>query len=188
MGLDEVGRGCLAGPVVAAGVILDPNHIIPGITDSKKLVAHRRVALAEEIKKHAVHWAIAWCDVDEINSLNILKASLSAMAKCVEQTKPEPDFLLIDGNKGIDSLLIRSQTVVRGDDRSACIGAASILAKVYRDHLMADLHVQYPEYGWDQNVGYPTARHYEALLNHGYTPHHRTTFNLRTNRLYNRQV
>lgn len=186
MGLDEVGRGCLSGPVVAAGVILNPARTVPGITDSKKLKASQRILLAEQIKQHALCWTVAWCDVEEINTYNILHASLRAMAKCVKKADPQPDFLLIDGNKGIESLLIRSETVIGGDYLSASIGAASIIAKVYRDQWMSELHREYPEFGWDQNVGYPTLRHYEALTAFGYTPHHRTTFRLRTDQLYSR--
>jgi len=184
MGLDEVGRGCLAGPVVAAGVVLGSDSAITGIADSKKLSANKRVAAAELIKRHAVCWTIAWCTNDEIDTLNILKASLKAMARCVEKASPRPDFLLIDGNKPIDGMLVRSETVVRGDNRSVSIGAASILAKVYRDALMTNLHQQYPEFGWDKNVGYPTARHYEALHRYGFTPFHRQSFRLGTSTPY----
>lgn len=189
MGLDEVGRGCLAGPVVAAGVILDPakQHHILRISDSKKLRASERVEIAKQIQEQAIFWTVASCEPAEIDKRNILKASLLAMSKCVGQTTPEPDFLLIDGNKGIEGMLLRSQTVVKGDDRSATIGAASILAKVHRDELMRRLHSDYPEFGWDQNVGYPTVKHYEALENYGYTPHHRTSFRLRTSQPYKRQ-
>lgn len=184
MGLDEVGRGCLAGPVVAAGVILDPGHIVPGITDSKKLKADRREEIAIQIRKYAKCWTIAWCNNDEIDATNILRASLKAMAECVGKASTEPDFLLVDGNKGLDSLMIRSQTVVKGDGRSVSIGAASILAKVYRDNLMRKLHRHYPEFGWDRNAGYPTRHHYEALKRFGYTPCHRLSFQLRTVRRY----
>ncbi len=184
MGLDEVGRGCLAGPVVAAGVVLDPAHPVPGITDSKKLNAVQRAAIAEKIRCQALCCTVAWCDIEEINRYNILNASLRAMAKCVDKADPQPDFLLIDGNKGIDTMLIRSETVIGGDYKSASIGAASILAKVYRDQLMLELHRQFPEFGWDKNVGYPTSRHYEALATFGYTPCHRTSFRLRTEQIY----
>ncbi|MDG5766093.1 ribonuclease HII [Balneolales bacterium ANBcel1] len=182
MGLDEVGRGCLAGPVVAAGVILDPStaHLITGIADSKLLKADKREFVAEQIRKHAISCTVAVCGPEEIDRINILKASLLAMAQCAERSNPPPDFLLIDGNKGIDSLLIRSQTIVKGDGRSASIGAASIVAKVHRDRLMAGLHEEYPQFGWDRNVGYPTAHHYKALQEFGYTRYHRRSFRLRT--------
>ncbi len=184
MGLDEVGRGCLAGPVVAAGVILDPGHRVPGITDSKKLGPAQRTVIAEEIRRHSIFWTVASCDIQEIDSLNILKASLRAMEKCVERAEPAPDFLLIDGNKSLKTMIIPSQTIIKGDDLSVSIGAASILAKVYRDGYMSGLHQQFPEFGWDKNVGYPTAFHYEALRLYGFTPHHRTTFRLRTKQPY----
>lgn len=184
MGLDEVGRGCLAGPVVAAGVILDPDAEIPGIADSKTLNAVKRKEIAGYIKSGSISWTVALCDRNEIDTLNILKASLLAMEKCVNQTLPPPDYLLIDGNRRISSLLIPSMTVIKGDSLSRSIGAASILAKVYRDEYMAHLHCQYPEFGWDRNVGYPTNSHYEALNKFGVTPYHRRTFRLGTERLY----
>jgi len=184
MGLDEVGRGCLAGPVVAAGVILDPDAEIHGIADSKTLNAVKRKEVAGYIKSKSISWTIAMCDREEIDSLNILKASLRAMEKCVNQTDPPPDYLLIDGNRGIPSLLMPSMTVIKGDRLSHSIGAASILAKVYRDDYMADLHREYPEFGWERNVGYPTISHYEALNKFGITPYHRTTFRLGTEQLY----
>ncbi len=188
MGLDEVGRGCLAGPVVAAGVILRPNSTIPGISDSKKINAKQRVVIAEKIKKNCLWWTVASCDVGEIEAYNILGASLKAMEKCVQRTKPDPDYLLIDGNRSITSMLVPLQTIIKGDHLSASIGAASILAKVYRDGYMADLHHKFPEYGWDKNAGYPTVYHYEALGKYGITPHHRTSFRLGTTRLYLQKV
>ncbi len=187
MGLDEVGRGCLAGPVVAAGVILDPDVTIPGIADSKKLNAIQRKDVSGRIKSECVWWTIAMCDRNEIDSLNILRASLLAMERCVKQTAPAPDYLLIDGNRGMPAMLIPSATVIRGDDLSASIGAASILAKVYRDEYMASLHKEYPEFGWDRNVGYPTSFHFEALERFGITSHHRTSFRLRTDKMYGAQ-
>ncbi len=187
MGLDEVGRGCLAGPVVAAGVILHPNSNIPGIADSKRLKAPLRRTIAEKIKSECAFWTVALCQREEIDSLNILHASLKAMARCVEKADPPPDYLLVDGNRDIPSTLIPSMTVIGGDGLSASIGAASILAKVYRDGLMNSLHLEYPEFGWDRNVGYPTASHYKALLEFGITPHHRTTFRLGTDRIYKRE-
>lgn len=184
MGLDEVGRGCLAGPVVAAGVILDPGLRIEGIADSKKLSAARRKTLAREIKDGSVFWTIALCDRQEVDTWNILQASLKAMMRCVEKSDPPPDYLLVDGNHGLPSTLIPSMTIVGGDARSASIGAASILAKVFRDDLMTTLHEEFPEFGWDRNVGYPTVAHYKALMEFGATPHHRRSFRLRTDRIY----
>jgi len=180
MGLDEVGRGCLAGPVVAAGVILRREDIPLGITDSKQIKTHtQRVEIAKLIKEKALYWVVKSCEPSEIDQLNILRASLFAMKKCVESNEAQPDFLLIDGNKTIDSL-IRQKTIIKGDSKSASIGAASILAKVYRDELMFQLHELYPFYSWDKNVGYPTIAHYNGLSTHGITPLHRRSFNLKT--------
>jgi len=185
MGLDEVGRGCLAGPVVAAGVILKPGTTIEGIRDSKKLDRKERERLFEIIKDEAVFWTIQSCSPEEIDELNILWASIRAMQKCVDVPQAVPDYLLVDGNRVADSL-VPYRCLVKGDDRSLSIGAASILAKVYRDKLMHELHESYPHFGWDTNVGYPTARHYEGLAEFGYTVHHRKGFNLRTDLPYRR--
>lgn len=183
MGLDEVGRGCLAGPVVAAGVILDPGNIPAGINDSKKLNRTQRESLAEQIKNSALFYAIRFCDVGEIGRLNILWASLQAMQKCVDSPQADPDFLLIDGNRYLPSLIPHS-CLVKGDSRSASIAAASIIAKVWRDEHMRELSLEYPEYNWAENVGYPTTDHFEALERFGITPHHRPGFKLRTTKLY----
>lgn len=180
MGLDEVGRGCLAGPVVAAGVIMNPSKIPSGITDSKKIKTHKqRFEIAQEIKENATFWVIQSCDPGEIDQLNILRASLFAMKKCIESSTQPPDFLLIDGNKTVDSI-IPQKTIIKGDLKSVTIGAASILAKVYRDELMYQMHELYPFYCWDRNVGYPTLAHYAGLQTHGITPLHRRSFNLKT--------
>lgn len=181
MGLDEVGRGCLAGPVVAAGVILNPQIVIPDLNDSKQLSLAKREELSKEIKKEAVCWYIGHCDPVEIAELNILWASLRAMEKCVENADISPDYLLVDGNRYVDTLVPHT-CVVKGDAKSASIAAASILAKVHRDRLMVSLHEKYPDYGWQTNVGYPTKQHYIALKEHGYTPHHRRSFNLKTDK------
>lgn len=180
MGLDEVGRGCLAGPVVAAGVILDPGVEIKGIQDSKKIIEKDRDQLSREIKEKARFWTIQHGSVEEIDQHNIYWASLMAMQKCEEAEKADPDYLLVDGNRYLDSLTPHS-CLVKGDDRSVSIGAASILAKVYRDNLMRNLHEKLPYYGWQTNVGYPTAEHYEGLQHHGISSYHRRSFNLRTN-------
>lgn len=182
MGLDEVGRGCLSGPVVAAGVILDPDRPDPEYKDSKQVSRKDRVRLAEQIKKEAIFWSIQSCSPKEIDRLNILNASLTAMVSCTE-AGGEPDFLLVDGNRFTTSI-IPYQCLIKGDDRSASIGAASILAKVYRDSLMRNLHKDYPYYGWDTNVGYPTKVHYEGLKKYGYTIHHRKSFNLKTEKIF----
>ena len=179
MGLDEVGRGCLAGPVVAAGVILDPNSLIEGIQDSKKLSSSERKRLSKEIKKKALYWTIQEGDLAMIARLNILWASLETMNNCATSTGANPDYLLVDGNRYVPTLLAH-QCIVKGDSKSASIGAASIIAKVYRDELMASLHQEFPEYGWDNNVGYPTNAHRQALKKYGYTPIHRTSFSLGT--------
>jgi ribonuclease HII len=179
MGLDEVGRGCLAGPVVAAGVILDPNNPIEGIQDSKKLSLSERLRLSKEIKKKALYWTIQEGDLAMIDRLNILWASLETMNSCATSTDANPDYLLVDGNRYVPTLLAH-QCIVKGDRKSASIGAASIIAKVYRDELMASLHLEFPEYGWDNNVGYPTNAHRQALKKYGYTPVHRTSFSLGT--------
>lgn len=184
MGLDEVGRGCLCGPVVAAGVILHPgSRLNERINDSKTIGKNEREELAENIREEAAFWTIQECNPAEIDQLNILKASLKAMGKCTETEGADPDFLLVDGNRFGDHLIPR-QCVVRGDSRSISIAAASILAKVYRDRLMAQLHEEYPYYGWDSNVGYPTRKHYEGLTKMGYTVHHRKSFKLGTIRAF----
>jgi ribonuclease HII len=183
MGLDEVGRGCLAGPVVAAGVILDPQKPIAGIRDSKKMTGAARVEVARQIREKALFWAVESSSVDEINHMNILRASLLAMRRCTDAKGADPDYLLIDGNQEIGSL-IPGSCIVGGDDLSVSIGAASILAKVYRDQLMEQLHEAYPHYGWNRNVGYPTKTHKEGLLRLGYCEHHRTGFRLGTDKMY----
>lgn len=183
MGLDEVGRGCLSGPVAAAGVILRPGTMIEGIRDSKTLEMKERKRLAEEIKEQAVFWTVQYCSVEEIDELNILWASLRAMKKCVEAGKANPDYLLVDGNR-FGSSMVPYTCLVRGDDRSMSIGAASILAKVHRDERMIRLHEDYPHYGWDTNVGYPTRKHFEGLEKFGITKYHRRSFRLRTEKEY----
>ncbi|MFD2533267.1 ribonuclease HII [Gracilimonas halophila] len=179
VGLDEVGRGCLAGPVVAAGVIFEPGTDIPEIRDSKVVTEQERILLSKKIKNKAVFWSIKEGSIQEIKEFNILWASLQTMQKCVDEMHPNPEYLLVDGNRYINSL-IPYTCLVKGDVRSMSIAAASILAKVYRDELMKELHNEYPEYGWDTNVGYPTPIHKKALKEFGYTKYHRTTFNLGT--------
>ena len=184
MGLDEVGRGCLCGPVVAAGVVLDPgSERITGLKDSKTIKKLNRETLSEIIKKKALYWTIQSCSPAEIDEINILHASLKAMVKCVKKEGASPDYLLVDGNKSPATILPHS-CLVKGDDRSASIAAASILAKVYRDTLMETLHHKFPVYGWDRNVGYPTKEHFAGLEKHGYTKHHRMSFKLRTEKKY----
>lgn len=182
MGLDEVGRGCLSGPVVAAGVIFKPGTFIKEIKDSKTLSLKQRKALTKEIKERAAFWTVQWCTPEEIDELNILHASIKAMNRCAEEQNAEPDYLLVDGNR-FSSGLCPHKCLVKGDDRSMSIAAASIIAKVYRDEWMIDLHEDYPHYGWNTNVGYPTAQHYKGLKEHGATKWHRQSFNLRTDKM-----
>jgi ribonuclease HII len=177
MGLDEVGRGCLAGPVVAAGVILDPEAIPAGINDSKKLPAKLRVRLAAEIRATARVCVVQHCTPEEIDTVNILWASLQAMERCVLSVNPPPDYLLIDGNRYLPTLTPH-RCVIKGDSTSVSIAAASIVAKVYRDEYMARLALEYPGFGWERNVGYPTREHYEGLRKLGITEHHRRSFRL----------
>lgn len=184
MGLDEVGRGCLCGPVVAAGVILKPDAKPDSeLRDSKTIQKINRKKLSEKIKEKALFWTIQWCSPREIDRLNILQASLHAMTKCSEEAGANPEFLLIDGNKSPATILPHT-CIVKGDNRSASIAASSILAKVYRDNLMADLHTKYPCFGWDRNVGYPTQEHFAGLEKYGYTRHHRKSFKLRTQKVF----
>lgn len=175
-GVDEVGRGPLAGPVVAAAVILDPNNPIEGLMDSKKLTEKRREILAEEIKDKALAWAIARVDIDVIDEINILQASLRAMAISVTDLNQQPDFVMIDGNKIPSNLTIPAEAVVKGDDRVPCISAASIIAKVARDQEMVEMDKVYPGYGLAKHKGYPTKVHMEALQQLGITKIHRRSF------------
>jgi ribonuclease HII len=174
-GVDEVGRGPLAGPVTAAAVILDPARIPPGLNDSKKLTQARRVALAKDLHACA-HVSIAHASVDEIDQLNILRASHLAMQRAIAGLPTPPDHLLIDGNQLPRALPCHAETIIKGDARSLSIAAASIVAKVARDQIMVILAQQHPGYGWETNAGYGTAAHLEALLNLGPTPHHRRSF------------
>jgi ribonuclease HII len=177
MGLDEVGRGCLAGPVVAAGVILDLDAIPDGIDDSKKLPEKLRSRLAIQIRESARVCVIQICTPKEIDQLNILWASLQAMEKCVNLSDLLPDFLLVDGNRYLPTLTPH-RCVVQGDSKSVSIAAASIVAKDFRDNYMKELAVVYPGFGWEKNVGYPTREHYEGLKTFGVTRHHRRSFRL----------
>lgn len=174
-GVDEVGRGPLAGDVVAAAVILDPARPIAGLRDSKKLSAPRREALALRIKEQALAWAVARATVAEIDQLNILQAALLAMHRAVQALHPQPTYVLVDGNR-LPRWDYASEPVVKGDDRVPAIAAASILAKVQRDGELLELERQYPGYGFAAHKGYPTAAHLEALRTLGVTPVHRRTF------------
>lgn len=187
MGLDEVGRGCLSGPVVAAGVILNPfSRLNHDIADSKSLTGKRRDELVNEIKEDVLFWTVKECTPGDIDQMNILKASIQAMVFCTEEPEANPDYLLVDGNRFTNHLIPHS-CIVNGDDKSISIAAASILAKVYRDQYMKKLHEEYPYFGWDHNVGYPTRKHYDGLLKYGYTTHHRKSFKLRTEKIYSEE-
>ena len=174
-GVDEAGRGPLAGPVVAAAVMLDPGRRIDGLRDSKKLSAAARERLAGVIRRDALAWCVAEASVEEIDALNILNATLLAMRRAVEGLTPPPDDVWVDGNR-CPAWPWRSQTVVKGDDKVAAIAAASILAKTERDRFMRRLDEIYPVYGFARHMGYGTAVHLEALKAHGACPQHRTSF------------
>ena len=174
-GVDEAGRGPLAGPVFAAAVILDDPPRIKGLADSKKLTAKRRDALAEEIKLHAVAWAVASATVEEIDAINILQASLLAMRRAVMALVPQPAMILVDGLH-VPKVAMPARAIVQGDASVPAISAASILAKVARDALMLELHAVYPEYGFDRHKGYGTALHMAALQRLGPSPAHRRSF------------
>jgi ribonuclease HII len=174
-GVDEAGRGPLAGPVFAAAVILDPRRPIEGLRDSKQLTEARRNELAPQIKEHALAWAIAECSHQEIDSLNILQATMLAMRRAVEALAMVPTIALIDGNR-CPPLSVRAHAIVEGDDKVHAISAASILAKTARDAALVALHAVYPDYGFDQHKGYSTPLHLERLRAHGPCPVHRRSF------------
>ena len=174
-GVDEAGRGPLAGPVCAAAVILPPGCEIDGLNDSKKLTEKKREALFPVIQQQALAWSVAYAEVEEIDSLNILQATFLAMRRAVEGLSLPADYALIDGNR-LPPLAIPGETVVKGDSRSMSIAAASVLAKVSRDHVMLDLDRQFPQYAFAQHKGYGTALHYEKIKEHGVSPVHRLTF------------
>jgi len=174
-GVDEVGRGPLAGAVVAAAVILDPNNPVIGLADSKALSEKTRIRLAEEIKQSALAWAIGRAEVEEIDEINILQASLLAMRRAVLALKPQPEYALIDGNRCPD-LPCPCEAIIKGDQTVAEISAASIIAKVARDQEMVEMDRQYPGYGFARHKGYPTKVHMQALQDLGITPIHRRSF------------
>lgn len=174
-GVDEAGRGPLAGPVVAAAVILDELNPIAGLADSKKLTARQREALFDEIRAKALCCSIALASVEEIDELNILHATMLAMRRAVEGLRLKPSLVQVDGNR-VPPLQVPAQAIVKGDAKVKAISAASILAKVHRDRLCDELHLAHPQYGFDGHKGYPTADHLAALREHGATPHHRRSF------------
>ncbi|MCR4995169.1 MAG: ribonuclease HII [Bacteroidales bacterium] len=176
-GCDEAGRGCLAGPVFAAAVILPADFRNELLNDSKQLTERQRYSLREVIEREAVAWAVAECSPQEIDKFNILRCSILAMQRAVEQLSVQPQHLIIDGNRWM-AFHIPADTVVKGDAIYMSIAAASVLAKTYRDDCMKALAKDYPQYGWDKNMGYPAKAHREAIRQFGPTPHHRMTFRL----------
>jgi ribonuclease HII len=174
-GVDEAGRGPLAGPVFAAAVILDPAKPIIGLRDSKKLSPTRRDELALIIQRDALAWSIAQCSAAEIDALNILQATMLAMRRAIEGLSVAPTLALIDGNR-CPVTTIRTEAIVKGDDKVIEISAASILAKTARDALLLEMHARYPQYAFDQHKGYPTALHLARLKEHGVTPEHRRSY------------
>ncbi len=177
-GCDEAGRGCLAGAVYAAAVILPPDFRNELLNDSKQLTERQRYQLREVIEREALAWAVGVVTPEEIDQVNILKASFLAMHRAIDQLKVRPEHLLIDGNRFTKYGNLPHTTVVKGDGKYLSIAAASILAKTYRDDYMNVLHQEYPLYDWNQNKGYPTKKHRAAIREHGATPYHRMTFNL----------
>jgi ribonuclease HII len=175
-GCDEAGRGCLAGPVVAAAVILPPDIIIEGLDDSKKISEKKRLELAEFIIENALAYAVAFVDHKTIDKINILNASFLAMTNAVKDLKVQPEHLLIDGNRFKSNLTIPFTCMVKGDGRFMNIAAASILAKTSRDKFMLEQHELFPHYAWNKNKGYPTKAHREGITQHGLTPIHRQSF------------
>jgi ribonuclease HII len=177
-GCDEAGRGCLAGPVVAAAVILDPKNPIAALNDSKQLSAKARKLLREEIMEKALSYGIGIVDHKEIDQINILNASILAMHRALAQMPIQPQFILVDGNRFKPYQAIPHACMIKGDARFSSIAAASILAKTERDQLMSELHQQYPAYAWERNQGYPTQAHRKAIAAFGPSPYHRLTFQL----------
>lgn len=178
-GCDEVGRGCIAGPVFAAAVILPFDYQNEEINDSKQLTAAKRQNLRNIIERDALAWAVGQVSEKEIDEINILKASFLAMTRAVRQLAIKPQLLLIDGNRFVNKTDIPYRTVVKGDATYLSIAAASILAKCYRDDLMVNLHDEYPLYGWKDNKGYPTPSHQDAVFKYGLSPYHRRSFQLK---------
>ena len=177
-GCDEAGRGCLAGPVYAAAVVLPPDYRNDALNDSKQLSPRRRTELRTAIEHDAVAWAVASVSAEEIDQMNILRASMHAMNLAINQLKVTPELLLIDGNRFYNETEIPYQCIVKGDATYLSIAAASILAKTYRDEEMERLDSDWPAYGWSRNKGYPTAAHYRAIAEHGISPWHRRSFRL----------
>ncbi|MEN9372315.1 MAG: hypothetical protein RLZZ64_1390 [Bacteroidota bacterium] len=178
-GCDEAGRGCLAGPVFAAAVILPPDYSNPLLNDSKKITEHLRYKLRESIQKEALYWAVAKIDPEEIDKINILNASIKAMHLALDQLKKKPAFIIIDGNRFKPYKTIPHATIIKGDGKFSSIAAASILAKTYRDDFMFAEHENFPHYNWKKNKGYPTIDHRMAIEQYGRTPLHRMSFKVK---------
>lgn len=177
-GCDEAGRGCLAGSVFAAAVILPEDYVNEGLNDSKKLTPMRRYELRDEIERDALAWAVGVVTPEEIDKINILNASILAMHRALDQLEVRPEAIIVDGNRFRPYRFIPYNTVVKGDGKYLSIAAASILAKTYRDDYMDSLAREYPQYAWDVNKGYPTKAHREAIAKYGITPYHRKSFRL----------
>lgn len=177
-GCDEAGRGCLAGSVYAAAVILPPDYHNERLNDSKKLTARQRYALRQDIERDAVAWAVGVVTPQEIDQINILNASILAMHRALDQLQVRPEAIIVDGNRFKPYRDLPHTTIVKGDGKYLSIAAASILAKTYRDDEMVRLAQEYPDYDWQHNMGYPTRKHREAIRQHGITRYHRRTFNL----------
>lgn len=177
-GCDEAGRGCLAGPVTAAAVILPPDFHNDLINDSKQLTERQREQLRPIIEREALAWAVAMVSSEEIDRINILRASITAMHRALDQLTVRPEGILVDGNRFFPYHDIPHTTIIKGDGKMLSIAAASILAKTHRDEFMRKLDKEYPQYGWAKNKGYPTPDHRAAIAAHGVTPHHRHTFQL----------
>jgi ribonuclease HII len=182
-GCDEAGRGCLAGPVFAAAVILPENFISEVLNDSKQLTEKQRYHLRDVILKESLAWAVGICDQQEIDQINILNASILAMHKALRQLRIRPHHIIVDGNRFKPFEDIPYTCFVKGDGRFLSIAAASVLAKTYRDDYMKEIHADFPEYGWDQNKGYPTEKHRAAIIRTGITVHHRKSFRLTDDQL-----
>ncbi len=182
-GCDEAGRGCLAGPVFAAVVILPDSFYHPLLNDSKQIDEKKRYFLRDIIETEALAWAVASCTSEEIDEMNILRASIFAMHRAIDKLRVAPEHLIVDGNHFYPYREIQYKTIIKGDAKFASIAAASVLAKTYRDDYMKNIHEEFPLYGWNTNMGYPTKKHREAIRNYGLSPHHRLSF-----RQYDKQM
>lgn len=177
-GCDEAGRGCLAGSVYAAAVVLPADYDNAELNDSKQLTLKKRLELREQIQRDAVSWSVGVVTAKEIDQINILRASILAMHRALDGLKVRPEYIIVDGNKFFPYRNVPFTTIVKGDAKYLSIAAASILAKTYRDEYMQQLHGEFPYYGWDHNAGYPTKEHRYGIREHGLTPYHRMSYNL----------